>query len=91
MDVVMSDSELSELIESAVVRGYRKAREEMEASEWLNGRPAILQFLGVSDRTFRNNLRKGVYGTAVIGKCSGMKARRSDLTDAMKRYALSAL
>lgn len=84
--MIISDTELSRIIEDATRRGYALARRDAENSERLDGIAAVLGFLHISERTFRNNRKKGMYGDAVIGKGRNIWATKSGLVDAMRAY-----
>lgn len=87
--------DFSNLIVQAYKEGWKECMQEREAAEWLNGREAIIAFLSpdrpMSDRTFRDNLNKGMYGEAIVGYGKNMKARKDDLLSAIKQYKINQL
>lgn len=91
----ITEQRLTDIIESAVRRGYEMARRELEEDDWLLSRTEICRFLNpdrpLSVTTFNRNRARGMYGSAVSGIGSGCRARKSELLDAIKRYELVSL
>lgn len=90
----ITESRLQELIATATMVGYERARKDMnlnnEVDDILHSRKQIIDFLygdkEVSDQSFRRHIREGRYGNAIKGRGDTMYARKSELLHAIKEY-----